>query len=76
MTYNQIKPYLNIISEAAYPTNLGAVEVFQIMFSGTPEQIKRLEEITDKNDWIAFKKLVKEILGTNLQDMKFKIKKK
>ena len=52
---------------AAYKGNIGFVEMMMVMDKATADQAKRLDVIVSKNDWTAYKSLVKEVTGTQLQ---------
>lgn len=52
---------------AAYKGNIGFVEMMAIMDKANADQMKRLDSIVNKNDWKAYKTLVKEVTGTQLQ---------
>jgi len=54
------------VAMAAYQGNIGFVEMMQIMDKANASQMKRLDAIVAKNDWTAYKKLVKEVTGTKL----------
>lgn len=53
-------------NEAAYTGNLGIEELFKFYDVANAAQIKKMETILKKNDWNAYKKLIKEVLGVNL----------
>lgn len=57
---------LSGLSEAAYPGNIGFVEVCQFHKKATPEQEKLMDEIMEKEDWDAFKELIKKVLKVEL----------
>lgn len=58
---------LKKVLEAAYDGNLGFMEMAQMYQKASPSEMKRLEKIIDDKDWVAYKKIVKEILGVTLK---------
>jgi len=58
---------LKWILEAAYNGNQGFAEMVKLFQQGTPAEIKELEKIIAKEDWVAYKKIVKRILGVKLK---------
>ncbi len=52
--------------EAAYPGNLGLMELVQFYNVATPEQKQEMDEVTNAGDWKRFKELVYEVLGVKL----------
>jgi len=58
---------LKDILEASYSGNIGFMEMAQLYQKASPSEIKELENIIKKEDWEAYKKLVKRVLGTNLK---------
>ena len=54
------------IDEAAYMGNLGFEEMARFYQVANDNQIDQLEKILKKNDWTAFKKLIKKVLGVSL----------
>lgn len=55
------------MDEAAYKGNIGAIEMIQLYQKASKKEIKELEDIIKKEDWDAYKKLVKKIIGVNLK---------
>lgn len=55
------------ILEASYKGNIGFMEMAQLYQKASDSEIKELEMIIKKEDWEAYKKLVKRVLGTNLK---------
>lgn len=55
------------IMEASYANNLGFEELVSFYKKATPKDEKEMESILDKNDWVAFKKLIKRVLGVTLK---------
>ena len=58
---------LRTVLEAAYKGNLGFIEMAQLYQKATPDQIKKLEKVIAKEDWQAYKKIVKDVLGVTLK---------
>lgn len=55
------------MDEAAYKGNIGAMEMIQLYQKASKKEIKKLENIVKIEDWNAYKKLVKKIIGVNLK---------
>jgi hypothetical protein len=52
--------------EAAYPGNLGAMEMFKFYNTATPEEKAIMDKIVAQKDWEAFKELIHKVLGIQL----------
>lgn len=52
--------------EAAYPGNLGLMEMMKFHQVATDEQKAEMEEIVSRSDWRNFKRLIHEVLGIKL----------
>ena len=52
--------------EAAYPGNLGLMEMMRFHQVADEEQKARMAEIVENKDWDAFKDLIHEVLGIRL----------
>ena len=52
--------------EAAYPGNIGLMELVQFYKVATPEQKKLMDKITAENDWEQFKHLIHQVLNVKL----------
>ena len=57
---------INNIIEAAYKGNIGFEEMINFYRKATPEEKKKMEEIVKNNNWNAYKKLIKDVLGVSL----------
>jgi hypothetical protein len=55
-----------ILNEAAYKGNMGAVELFQFYSVANDNQIKKMEKIVRSKNWELFKLLIHEVLGVML----------
>lgn len=55
------------ILEASYKGNIGFMEMALLYQKASDSEIKELENIIKKEDWDAYKKLVKRVLGINLK---------
>jgi len=53
--------------EVAYAKNIGFEEMVSFMQVATIAQTKQMEKIVKKSDWTSFKKLIKKVLGKELQ---------
>jgi len=61
-----MKKWTQIITEAAYPGNIGFEEITKYYQTATPTEIKKLESIIKKANWEDFKKQIEKVLGTKL----------
>lgn len=52
--------------EAAYPGNLGLMELVKFYNVATPEEKAEMDRITAEKDWDSFKRLIHEVLGIKL----------
>ncbi|MDA3788098.1 MAG: hypothetical protein PF503_06350 [Desulfobacula sp.] len=50
-----------------YTKNIGFQEMVEFSQVATPAQQQEMDSIVAREDWVAFKKLVKSVLKTNLQ---------
>jgi len=55
------------IKETAYPGNLGFEEMVKFFQKASPKDEEEMENILKKNDWNAFKRLIKKVLGVTLK---------
>ena len=55
------------IHEAAYSMNVGFQEMVEFYQKANSREINQMERIIKKNDWNAFKTLIKRVLGIDLQ---------
>ena len=62
----KFKTFLKV-DEMTYPGNIGFQEMFQFYAKASHAQIKQMEEIARAEDWKAFKKLIKKVLGVQLK---------
>lgn len=56
-----------VLDEAAYPGNIGFVEMVQFYQEATPQEIKQMEKIIKRNDFIGFANLIKKTIGVELK---------
>ncbi|NCP97669.1 hypothetical protein GW796_05445 [archaeon] len=61
--FGKIEGYL---SEAAYDSNLGAVEMIAFFQKASPDEIEKMEKIVKNENWDDFKKLIKKVLNVQL----------
>jgi len=54
-------------SEASYASNIGFQEMVKFYQKAKPEEEQEMETILTKNDWSAFKRLIKKVLGIELK---------
>jgi len=67
----RIKAYLekeeeHLITEAAYPNNIGFVEMAQFYQIASRKQLDEMEQIIKDENWTAFKKMIKKVLDVKL----------
>lgn len=62
-----MKRWPELITEAAYPGNIGFEELGRFYQTATDAQIKQLEVFIKANDWQGFKKHIKKVMGFNLK---------
>lgn len=62
-----MKKFRQIITEAAYPGNLGAIEMMKFYQLASNDEIKNMEKIAKSNNWKAFKVLIKKVLKIDLK---------
>jgi len=55
------------LTEAAYPGNIGFVEMVKFYKLASKEELETMEKVIDKNDWEKFKELIKKVIETELQ---------
>lgn len=61
-----MKTFKSILVEAAYKNNLGFQEMVKFFQVANDKQIEKMEKILKDEDWEGFKKIIKEVLGTQL----------
>lgn len=52
--------------EASYPGNLGFEEMVEFWKKASDQDIKRMEKIADKGDWVSFVKLIRSVTKREL----------
>ena len=57
----------NEIKESSYPGNLGFEEMVRFFQKANDQEEQEMENILKKNDWNAFKRLIKKVLGVTLK---------
>ena len=57
----------NFLLEAAYAGNVGFEEMVLFFQNANIKEIDQMNKIVQKEDWNAFKKLVKKVLKTELK---------
>ena len=62
-----MKNFKHMISEAAYPGNIGFQEMALFYQQATPKEIKEMEKIIKAEDWTGFKKLIQKSLDIKLK---------
>lgn len=55
------------MNEASYKYNIGFQEMVQFYQKASPREIQKMESIIKKDNWIGFKKLIKQVLGIELK---------
>lgn len=55
------------LHELAYKYNVGFMEMARFYKEASPKEIKKMEKFVKANDWEAFKKLIKKVIGVELK---------
>ena len=55
-------------NEAAYPGNLGFVELCQFWDIASKSEKSKMDDILQKEDWIGFKRLINKVVEVKLKD--------
>jgi enolase len=55
------------IDEATYEGNIGFEEMVDFYKKSTESEYNSMEDAISRNDWVAFKKLIKRVVGVNLK---------
>lgn len=53
--------------EAAYPGNIGFQEMVEFWKKASDQDIKRMEKIANRGDWMSFIKLIRVVTGRKLK---------
>ena len=56
-----------VISEAAYPGNIGFEEMVLFYKLANKADLKLMEKAIDKSNWSEFKKLIEKVTGIELR---------
>jgi len=59
----------HILSEASYPGNIGAMEVFQFYRTASPEEKQEFDQYLDQNDYDHAWELIQDVTGVELHPM-------
>lgn len=62
-----MKTIREILTEASYTNNLGAIEMINFFQKASDKEIDKMQKIADAEDWSAYKKLIKKVLGVSLK---------
>jgi len=62
-----MKTFIQYFQEMVYPGNMGAIEMIQFFQKADKKQIAEMDRIVKGEDWDAFKKLIKQVLGVKLK---------
>ena len=62
-----MKTIREILTEASYTNNLGAIEMITFFQKASDKEIDKMQKIADAEDWVAYKKLIKKVLGVSLR---------
>mgnify|MGYP001106719003 CR=1 FL=1 len=57
----------DILTEASYPGNIGAIEMIKFFQNASDNDIKSMQKIVDAKNWTSYKKLIKKVLGVDLK---------
>lgn len=55
------------LDEAAYPGNIGFEELMSFYNNASDKEIKEMEDIIKKNDWMGFRNMIYKVLGVKLK---------
>jgi len=55
-----------ILTEAAYPGNMGIIEMIEFYKKASKQEVKEMEKAAKKKDWDAFKEIIKKVIGVEL----------
>ena len=55
------------LSEASYPGNVGAMEMFRFHKTASKEQKAKMKKIIADRDWSAYKRIIKTVLVVDLK---------
>jgi len=61
-----MKKFKHMITEAAYPGNVGFTEMCKFYQTASKSQIKSMEKIVKAEDWTGFKKLIQSVIDVKL----------
>lgn len=61
-----MRKWTQLITEAAYPGNVGFAEMAKYYQVATPAQVRQIEKIIKKADWEGFKRQIERVLDTKL----------
>ena len=64
---DKMKTFKHMITEAAYPGNVGFVEMAKFYQTANKKQIKQMEDIIKAEDWDGFKELIQKVLNVKLK---------
>jgi len=53
--------------EAAYPGNIGFEELTNFYQKASDKEIKEMEKLIKKNDWMGFRNMIYKVLGVKLK---------
>ena len=62
-----MSPY-STTNEAAYPGNLGFVELCKFWDIASKSEKSKMDDILQKEDWIGFKRLINKVVKVKLKD--------
>ncbi len=62
-----MKTFKHMITEAAYPGNIGFSEMALFYQQASEKEIKKMEKIIKAEDWQGFKKLIQKALDIKLK---------
>ena len=67
MIYDGNYTNMKKLNEESYVGNLGAIEMFKFYQIASDIEIEEMEKIAKNKNWVAFKKLIKKVLGVELK---------
>ena len=55
------------LDEASYAGNVGFEELMSFYNNASDKEIKKMEDIIKKNDWMGFRDMIYKVLGVKLK---------
>ena len=55
-----------VLTEAAYPGNMGIIEMVKFYKIATKQEIKEMEKAVERKNWEEFRAIIKKVIGVEL----------